>query len=134
MISTKHIAQAIYQSAKNKSGTELDSALKQSVEFLAKKNLLSKAPEILNQIARIEDTEQNILRAKVSSKKPLTKVTEEKVLHMLKARYKTKTPIIEWKEDQTLLGGVKIEAGDEILDLSLKNRLKQLQNHLLETL
>ncbi|MES2088246.1 MAG: F0F1 ATP synthase subunit delta [Patescibacteria group bacterium] len=129
--SSKNIAEAIYQSAKNKTGAELDSALKMAVEFLAKKNLLSKTPEILNYITQLSDTEQNIVRAKVSSKNPLSKSAEEKIETLLKARHKSKTPRIEWKEDKSLLGGVKIEAGGEILDLSLKHRVDRLQEYLM---
>ena len=129
--STKHIAEAIYQTAKNKSGVQLEQAIKMSVEFLAKKNLLSKGPEILKYMEHFFDAENNIVRAKVSSKNPLTKTETGKIESLLTARYKTKTPAIEWKEDKTLIGGVRIEAKDEVIDLSLKNKVNQLQTYLL---
>lgn len=130
-ISTKTVAEAIYSSAKNKTGAELEHALQNAVEFLAKKNLIGKASEILACIERISDAEQNILRAKILSKAPLTKILTDKVENLLKARYKTKTPALQWKEDKSLVGGVRIETENEVLDLSLKNKLNQLQNYLL---
>ena len=60
-----------------------------------------------------------------------TKILTDKVENLLKARYKTKTPALQWKEDKSLVGGVRIETENEVLDLSLKNKLNQLQNYLL---
>ncbi len=130
-ISTKQVAQAIYSSAKDKSGAELEYALGNCVEFLAKKNLLSKAPEILRHLENISDAEQNILRAKVLSRVPLNKTATDTVKNLLKTRHKTKTPALEWREDKSLIGGMRIETEDEVLDLSLKNKINQLQNYLL---
>lgn len=130
-ISTKQIAEAIYSSAKNKGGAELDHVLKNAVDFLAKKNLLSKSPEILRHLEHISDAETNTLRAKVLSKNPLTKKMSDQVENFLKKRYETKTPALQWQEDKTLIGGMRIETEDEILDLSLKNKLNQLQDYLL---
>ncbi len=130
-LSTKNVAEAIYATAKNKSGTELEHALKMSVEFLAKKNLLSKAPEILKNLEQLLDTEHNILRARVLSRKPLSKKATEEVEGLLKKRYKSKDTVLEWMEDKTLIGGMRIETNNEIIDMSLKNKLNQLQAHLL---
>ena len=130
-LSTKHIAAAIYTSAKDKSGAERERALELSVEFLAKKNLLGKAPEILKHLERIKNEDLRIVSAKVTSSTPLTKYTEDEVKHALKKRYEAEDVILELQEDKTLVGGVKIEANDEVIDLSFKNKLNQLQNHLL---
>ncbi len=131
-LSTKQVAEAIYASAKNKTGAELSSALQNAVEFLAKKNLLGKAPEIIRHVKRISDAEHGILRAKVLSKTPLTKTETAKVESLLEKRHKGKGAVLEWKEDKGLLGGIRIETEDEVLDLSLKNKVNQLQNYLLK--
>ena len=130
-ISTKNVAEAIYSSSKNKSGAELDVALKMAVEFLAKKDLLSKAPEILQKLGQICDNEQGILRARVLSRKPLARKATDEVESLLTNRYKSKSPVLEWKEDDSLIGGVRIETKEEVIDMSLKNKLNQLQTHLL---
>ena len=127
-VSIKNVSEAIYASAKGKSGVELDTALELAVKFLAKKNLLSKSPGILKSVKQISDNEQNILRASVLSRKPLTKKTTDAVEVLLKKRYRAKDPVLEWKEDNSLIGGVRIVTEDEIIDLSLKNKLNQLQN------
>jgi len=132
-ISTKNIAAAISVSVKNKSGVEQERALKNAVEFLAKKNLLSKSAEILKHLEQISDKEQNILRAKVFSHNSISKHVLEKIENLLKKLHKTQKAKLLWKEDKTLIGGLRIETADEIIDLSLKNKLLQLQNHLLKT-
>ena len=132
-ISTKKIAQAIHASTKNKSGKELEQSLVNVVEFLAKKNLLSKAPQILKQLEETLNTEGRIVRAKVSSKSELGKHTTDELKHALQHRYKAEDIVLDLHEDKTLLGGIKIETQDEIIDLSIENKLNQLQNHLLKT-
>ena len=130
-LSPKTISQAIYASVKDKSGTERERALELSVEFLAKKNLLSKAPEILKHLEQVKNQDLGIVSAKVTSNSPLTKYTADEVRHALKKRYKAEDVIVELQEDKKLIGGIKIEANDEVIDLSFKNKLSQLQNHLL---
>ncbi len=130
-ISTKNVAEAIYGATKGKSGADLDKALKHTVEFLSKKNLLSKSKEILKQFEQISDTHNKIVRAKVFSKAPLTTEENEKIEKLLKTRHKPKEPIIQWQKDETLIGGFRIEAGEEIIDLTLKNKVEQLKNYLL---
>jgi len=130
-ISTKNVAQAIYAAAKDKSGDELTRAMANAVEFLAKKNLLSKAPKILEDLENIHNADQGIVSAKVSSKTPLTKYTIDEIRHILKSRYKANEIVVHEKEDKSLLGGIRIEAKDEIIDLSLKNKLNKLHNYLL---
>lgn len=132
-LSSKNVAQAIYASVKNKSGTDLEHALTKAVEFLAKKNLLSKAPEILAQLQEVGDADQNIVNAKVTSKTKLPDQTKEKIQQALKNRYKAKEVRLESVEDESLIGGVRIEAKNEIIDSSLKNKLHQLQTYLLST-
>ena len=130
-ISTKHIAEAIYAATKDKSGMELEQTLANAVLFLAKKNLLSKAPEILKHLKQVEHAEQNIVTAKVLSKEKLPKHTRDEIEHALKKRYKATEVLLDTEEDHSLIGGIRIEAKDEVIDLSLKNHLKQLQNYLL---
>ncbi len=131
-ISTSNIAKALYASLKDKSGSELDQAVKNAVEFLAKKNLIGKAPEILKKIAKIQNTDLNIVSAKIISKDLLQTQATDDIKSALKKRYKVDDVVLDFKEDKTLIGGIRIEAKDEVIDLSLKNKLNKLQNYLLK--
>ena len=55
------------------------------------------------------------------------------LLEFIKKKYQAKEVILELKEDDKLLGGIKIEIGDEIIDMTLKNKIKKLQNYLLSS-
>ena len=131
--STSNIAKAIYLYLKDKKGGELELALKNAVEFLAKKNLLSRAPEILKYLEQIQKTDLGIVTTKVLSKNPLAKHSSDELKLAIKKRYEAEDVILEFEEDHSLLGGIRIETGDEVIDLSLKNKLNQLQAHLLGT-
>ncbi len=129
--SSKDIAQALYESTKGKSGTPLSRLLENAVIFLAKNRLLSKTPEILEQLEKIRDKDLSMVRAKITSKRPLTEHILNEIRRTLKTRYRASDVTVESIEDPSLLGGFTVEANDELIDLSLKNKLRQLQTHLL---
>jgi F-type H+-transporting ATPase subunit delta len=130
-VSTKNIALAIKDMTKGKSGSELDRVLVDIVNFLVNKRLMSKSGEILKKLEEMLDKDDGVVRAKITYKeKPEKKLTNQ-LEELLKKRYKAKDMIIEEKEDRGILGGVKVEVGDEIIDLTFKNKIKQLQNYLI---
>lgn len=130
--STKNLAEAIYQNAKGKNGPELSVTLANVVEFMDKHQLLGKSKEILSQLEKIIDKDEKVLRAKVTSSTVLSKKMLEELEENLKKRYKAKDVEIDTKEDLDLINGMKIEANDEIIDLTLRARLHQLQTHLIK--
>ena len=130
-ILTKNIALSIHDMTRDKSGGELNNALENIVKYLAQKRMLSKWPEILKKLEEIMDKEEGIARAKISYKNIPTKKITDQIEELLKKRYKVKTIETEIVENKEILGGVKIEVGDEIIDLTLKNKLHQLQNYLI---
>ncbi len=131
--STKDIAKALYESTKDKSGAELTRLLENAVAFLAKNRFLSKSPEILEHLEKIRDKDLGIVSAKVTSKSPLAKHTLDEIKKTLKTRYRASDITLHTSIDLALIGGIKIEANDELIDLSLKHKLHQLQKHLLKT-
>ena len=130
--STKHLAQAIYESTLDKSGTDLDTVIENSVRLIYSKHLLSKSKEILRNLENIIDTNSHILRARVTSSHFLSKKNLDTVQKELKKRYEVEEVLLETYEDPTLINGIKIEVGDEILDLSLVHQIHQLQDYLLK--
>ncbi len=89
-ISPKNTAYAIYETTKGKSGAELNTALKNSIEFLANKNLISKSNQILNELGKIIDEDEGVVRARVSAPNSLTDTAKTEVEKMLKERHKAK--------------------------------------------
>lgn len=130
-VSVKNLAYAIYESSKDKEGANLDVIMKNSVQMISDKHLLSKSHLILSELEKIVDKEKGRLRVKLSSKTKITDKIQEEIIDFIKKRFKVKEVILELKEDPNLLGGIKLEIGDEIIDTTLKHKLDQLQNYLI---
>lgn len=126
------VAEAVYESTKGKSGAELSHALANVVEFLDKNQLLGKSKEILRELEKSIDRDEQIVRAKVTSATPLSKSAIDELEDNLKKRYKAQHVEIDQSEDSSLISGIKVEVGDEILDLSLSHRVHQLQAFLIK--
>ena len=103
------------------------------VEFLYRQRLLSKSPEILSQLKKIINQEEGRVEAKVSSAKKMNHQIKVELEHFLKKRYSAREIIFEEYLDPGLLGGLKLEVNGEIIDLSFKNKIRQLQEFLIST-
>lgn len=130
-ISINNISNAIYESIKDKSGNDLDLAIKNVTDFLKNKNLLSKKEDILKKIEEIKDKEEGVIKAKIYTRDKMGNQEEKELERYIKEKYKAKYIELEKIEDKNILGGIKIEIGDEIIDLTLKGKLHQLQNYLI---
>lgn len=130
IISNNDIASAIYSVSKNKIDNELSLSLKNVVKFLARKHLLLKAKEILFKLEKIINQENGIIVVKASSTKKLSEETKKEIRQFFKKRHNAKEVILQENLDEKLLGGTRIEVDDEVIDLSFKNRMEQLQKYL----
>ena len=130
-ISIKNLARAIYESSCNKEGDSLDKTLEKSVVFMRDKNLLGKKKEILIALENIINKENSIVKIKLSSSEKLKEETKKEIEDFIKRKYKAKEVIIELKENPKLLGGIKIEIGDDIIDTTLSSKIHQLQDYLI---
>ena len=131
-ISIKNIAEAIYESGKNKSGTSLESTMKNATRILDEKHLLSKAPQILEKLQQITDKSENVVRVKIYSANKLTKKDIDDIEESIKKRWGAKEVEMSLIEDKGLIGGIKIEVGDEIINMTLRNKLEKLQDYLIK--
>ncbi len=129
--SIKNLAEAIYESSLNKEGKDFDIAIEKSATYIKDKNLLGKKEEILEALEKIVHRENGIIKAKVTSEIKLKSEVEKEIEEFIKKKYKAKEVILELKEDKGLLGGIKIETENEIIDATLKNKIKQLQDYLI---
>jgi len=128
----KNLARAIYETTSGKKGEVLDKSILDCSLFIKDKNLLNKKKEILSDLEEIINKENGILKIKVSSKKELKTKTEKEIESYIKKKYKAKEVIIDKKINDKLLGGIKIEVGNDIIDTTLLKRVNQLQNYLIK--
>src|SRR3989344_3636100 len=129
-VTNNDIARVIYLYTKDKTGTHLKDSLQNVTKFLVRQRLLSKSKEILELLNKIINKEEGIVSAKVSSVEKLNSKTSEGLIHFLKKRYEAKDVVFEEKLDSGLLGGLRVEVNDEVMDLTMKNKIGQLQEYL----
>ena len=129
-ISNNNIANAIFQGSKGKTGNDLHKYSQNVVKFLAKKRFLSKSRDILERLNKIANDKEGIIEVKLRSAKRLAPETKHHLATTLKKRYRAKDVV--WNEviDEKLLGGFRVEINDEVIDLTIKNKINKLQEHL----
>src|SRR5665213_118831 len=128
---TNDIAQAIYQATNDKSGAELTAVLENTARFLTYNRLLGQKEKIFTRLEEIQNEEDGLVIAKVTSKHTLSTDSKDEIKKFLTHHYKAKEIKLDEEKDESLIGGVKIEIGDDIINMSLKHQIDQLQNYLL---
>ncbi len=121
------IAKAIYLASKENPVN----VVTETVRFFARKRLMSRAPDILARLEKIVHKAENKIRAKVTSAEQLGQTEKSNIEHFLKKRYEVTGILFEEVVDKKVVGGVKIEIDDEVLDLTVKNRIHKLQEYLI---
>ena len=129
-ISNNDIARAIYAVSLGKRGHELSSALEGAVRFLSRKHLLSQSPDILLKLEKVINKEEGRTVVRVSSAKKLDERTRTHLAHTFEKRSGAKEVVLIETLDDKLLGGMRLESGDEVIDLSVRNKIKKLKEHL----
>ena len=130
-ISINNLARAIYESSKNKDGAELDAVSKKIINLILKKHLMSRSKEILNKLEKLVDKNEEVVRVKVSSRAKLEKGITDEIEDFIKKRYKAKNTVLEFNVNPKLLGGIKLEVEDEVIDMTLKNKVNRLKEFLI---
>lgn len=131
-ISPKNLAESIYKASHGKAGAELSQVLKNSAKMLAEKRLLGKSKDILKNLQEIIDKSEGIVRMKVVSAKALSSDEKKNLEHQTKEKYKAKSIVSEFFEDKEVLGGIRVEVGDEVMDNTWRAGLKKLEKVLIK--
>ncbi len=130
--SNNDIARAIYLATRGKAGVEQSDVLRKVVNFLSRKRLLSKSDEILSRLDKMINQEEGRVIAKVSSPEKLDSRMKTHLEQELKKRYRANEIVLREIFNKELIGGIKVEVNDEIIDLSIKNRIGKLQAYLIK--
>lgn len=129
-ISNNEIARAIYSVTKDKPPAEHPETFKKIVQFLARRHLLGRSPDILSALEKIINQAEGRLSVKVRSAEKLGEKTKTHLVQTLKKRYSAKGIVLKEMIDKKLLGGLRLEIDDEVIDLSVRNRIVKLQEYL----
>lgn len=129
-----NMAQAIYLATKDKTQAEQSLFFKKVVQFLSRKRLLQESKDILLRLEKIINKEEERVVAKVLSKNILSVETKKEIIKSLTKRYSAKEVILLENLDTKLLGGFKIEVNNEVIDLTIKNKISKLQEYLIKSI
>lgn len=130
-ISNNDIAHAIYLASKDHPHEEQSLFFSKVVQFLFKRRLLSKTGDILLRLNKIINNNEGRIVAKVYSKGEIHETTKKELMHTLANRYSAKEVKLVHVVDEKLLGGFKIEVNDEVIDLTIRNKIGKLQEYLI---
>ncbi|WP_416191809.1 F0F1 ATP synthase subunit delta [Neisseria sp. CCUG12390] len=102
-----------------------DASLTNFVSVLAEQKRLNVLPEVYAQYQDLVLALNNTKSAVIYSAYELTPVQLADLIDTLKARFNTDLQVTT-KIDPELIGGVKVEVGDQVLDLSVQGKLNAL--------
>jgi F-type H+-transporting ATPase subunit delta len=98
--------------------------------LLAEHRALSKLPRIQESLQAQLDEHEGIMRAVATTAVPLSPSEEDSLSRQLQQRW-GKRVVLETRVDQSILGGIVVRAGDQVLDGSVRGRLQQMKRTLL---
>ncbi|MFA6533630.1 MAG: ATP synthase F1 subunit delta [Patescibacteria group bacterium] len=131
-ISPKKYARSLAESLAGLDKKQVSLNIANFVKVLAKNKGLRLAPKIIFEFNRYSDLQNGILAAAVISARKLTGAELKELADKIKKIHKVKEVDLTAIEDSTLIGGLVVKIGDEVLDASLKTRLELLKQRLIE--
>lgn len=126
----RDIAEAVYRASEGKSEEGLLVALKRSVQMIADRRMLGRSDEILGALQNIFDKKTGTVRMRVTTAKFMGSEERNKLENKIKEKYNAKIVAGEFFEREELLGGMRIEIGDKVLDSTYRNKLRELEKFL----
>ena len=103
-----------------------ENAVRNLLGILVQRRKILFLKNIADYFESVVDERLNQVRVNVMSAHPLTGENIEKLKAGLN-RILGKTVLIETSEDQTLIGGIQLQVGDQVADATIKNRLAILK-------
>ena len=129
-ISAKQYALALYELIKGKDKKELDQILDNFIREIINAGFSSKFDLILENFNKVWNEKNNEVEAKIVSARELEKSEQNFITNMIKEKTKAKKVSLDMKIDPLIIGGMKIEYNGKVLDLSFREKLKQLKSEL----
>lgn len=87
-------------------------------------------PDIMKCYRELSTEEAHALRAKVFCVHEPDDMRKKKIADFIKKKYDVESVSVKYIKDETLIGGFIIMVGDNVYDMSYKNKLKALKEKL----
>ena len=110
---------------------KFDILLKNFLNFLVIKRRFFYVEQILKSFIEICSKKRGELKAELKSAKELSSDEISKITDELTKNFNSKIKL-NYKYDQSLIGGLVVQVGSTMVDTSIKNKLKKIENRMIE--
>ncbi len=131
-VTIRQYAESLYESVVDKTADEIKSVIKKFVGILKENNDFLKIEKILNEFIKIWDRNHGVVEAEVTSARELDKDVLKLVKDYVEKLSGAKEVALTEKVDKSILGGVVIKYEDQVMDGSLKARIKELKENMIK--
>ena len=110
---------------------KFDILLKNFLNFLVIKRRFFYVEQILKSFIEICSKKRGELKAELKSAKKLSGDEISKITDELIKNFSSKIKL-NYKHDESLIGGLVVQVGSTMVDTSIKNKLKKIENRMIE--
>ena len=110
---------------------KLESLFKNFLFFLITKRRFFYLEQILSSFNETCSEKRGELKAEIKSAKQLTQDEIDMITDELSNNFKSKIKL-NYKLDQSLIGGLVVQVGSTMIDTSIKNKLQQIESKMIE--
>ena len=109
----------------------LEILFKNFLNFLILKRRFFYVEQILKCFNEICSEKKGELKAQINSAKELSQDEINKITEELSNNFKSKIKL-NYNHDKSLIGGLVVQVGSTMIDTSIKNKLQQIENRMIE--
>jgi len=109
----------------------LEVLFKNFLSFLISKRRFFYVEQILKSFNEICSEKRGELKAEIKSAKNLTQDEINSITEELSNNFKSEIKL-NYTHDQSLIGGLVVQVGSTMIDTSIKNKLQQIENRMIE--
>jgi len=110
---------------------KFDQLLKNFLSFLIQKRRFFFVEKILKSFIEICSEKRGELKAELRSAKELSNEEITKITEELTNNFSSKIKL-NYKHDESLIGGLVVQVGSTMVDTSIKSKLQQIENRMIE--
>ena len=110
---------------------KFESLLKSFLSFLVTKRRFFYVEQILKSFIETCSQKRGELKAELKSAKELSSDEISKITDELTKNFSSKIKL-NYKHDESLIGGLVVQVGSTMVDTSIKNKLQQIENRMIE--
>ena len=127
-INQEDLSKVIYKITEN---NKFDVLFKNFLNFLIQKRRFFFVESILKSFIETCSRKRGELKAKLRSAKSLSNDEIIKITDLLTKNFSSKIKL-DYEHDENLIGGLVVQVGSAMVDTSIKNKLQQIENKMIE--